>query len=66
MIVIPVSHDDAYSAKILEPASSAVPKAADNYYGDNDKKSCVVHIVLLLGDKRGPRAGRVFLKAKAG
>jgi len=48
LIVILVSHDDAYSAKILEPASSAVPKAADNYYGDNDKKSCGVHIVLLL------------------
>jgi hypothetical protein len=44
------------SAKSLEPASSAVPNAADKqHYDDNDQKSCGVHVVLLLGDKRGPR-----------
>ena len=46
----------AYSAKSLEPAPSAVETAANKqHYDDNDQKSCGVHIVLLSGDKRGPR-----------
>jgi len=66
LILTLVSHDDvAYSAKSLEPAPSAVETAANKqHYDDNDQKSCGVHIVLLLGDKRGPL--RVFLKTKRG
>ena len=46
----------SYSAKSLEPAPSAVPnRRRQATYDDNDQKSCGVHIVLLLGDKRGPR-----------
>jgi hypothetical protein len=45
-------------AKSLEPASSAVPNAADKqHYDDSDQKSCGIHVVLLLGDKRGPWSG---------
>ncbi len=56
----------AYSAESLEPAPSAVQAAANKqHYDENDEESCGVHIVLLLGDKRGP-PGRIFLKAKTG
>ena len=57
LILTLVSHDDvAYSAKSLEPTPSAIKTAANKqHYDDNDQKSCGVHIVLLLGDKRGPR-----------
>ena len=58
LVVVLVNHDDvAYSARSLEPASSAVPKAADKQHcDDNNEQGCGVHIVLLSGDKCGPRA----------
>jgi hypothetical protein len=57
LILTLVSHEDVtYTAKSLEPAPSAVETAANKQHDDdNDQKSCGVHIVLLSGDKRGPR-----------